>query len=120
MKGFALVEAPIVAIIEENRVAGYGGGVGSARNREEALMTLQTLIRRGGVPPITRPGAPDIPWPRDTVITEVMAIRRLFGLSATREFHVYVEIDAPGRQALVEAFEYLEHYCGVEGYGGGG
>jgi len=71
--------------------------------------------------PIRGPGHPaGISWPRGTRIIHVTPITRLYGLSATRVFHVFVELKAPGPRQLIQAFEYLEHFCGVEGYGGGG
>src|SRR3990172_1780460 len=122
-EGFALVEVPVVALLQDERIVGYDEGVNHARDMERMLKDLQILSERRAVPPITRPttrGPDEIHWPPDTVITEVSAIRRLHGLSAARVFHVYVALRAAGRRGLIQAFEYLEHYCGVEGYGGGG
>jgi hypothetical protein len=121
-KGFALIEIPMVAILTKgHRVDRYGGANSLAEARAGVLAGLMQLGEGGNISPIIAPGNPGgIPWPADTLITKVMPITRLYGLSATRVFQVFVELEAPGRRELIKAFEYLDHYCGVEGYGGGG
>lgn len=122
MWGFALIELPLVAKPGERRVSEYEDRERRIGNEKEALVELQRLLTNGRpVPSIPWPGhqAP-VTWPSGVAISKVEIIRRLFGRQAYPVFQLYVELNADSPQQLQQAFEYLEHYCGVEGYGGGG
>ncbi|MGH2359458.1 MAG: hypothetical protein ACRDGM_02810 [bacterium] len=120
--GFALIEISMVAILRKGeKVDRYRWGESLAEERAGVLRGLKQLGDAGNIGPITTPVNPGgIPWPANTFITRVTPITRLYGLSGTRVFHVLVELKAPGRRELIKAFEYLDHFCAVEGYGGGG
>lgn len=127
IKGFALIELTLLAKIIDGRGSEYEDRRIYIDRELDALKGLLTDTggpggpARSPGPAIDRgPHQPLIRWPSATYISKVEAIKRLHGRETYPEFQIYVEIVAESWRQLRDAFHYLEHYCGVEGYGGGG
>lgn len=119
--GFALIELPVVARVGQRHVSEYEDRERRIDAEQGALLELQKLITQGKVPSIPWPGHHTAhTWPLGVTISEVKIITRLYGRQTYPVFQHFVELEADSEQQLQQAFEYLEHYCGVEGYGGGG